>query len=190
MICCVAQPAVNHMRVIMQAALNRGLLPDDNTLTQLAQEQDSPVYGHSVDSLRWPDPELRVVLIRKHFCHSSHTLQQQPHLFLHWAEHAASQMWRDLVHSSRILFDALHESHLAKGRIEQLLVVWYTYSCPVLLRWHSIPLWCTEHCCHKQSFNTLRNLYARLRLARGPVLSCNATSLQPRKVLWQPCSYA
>lgn len=49
----------------MQAALNRGLLPDDNTLTQLAQEQESPVYGHSVESLKWPDPELRVVLIRE-----------------------------------------------------------------------------------------------------------------------------
>ena len=49
----------------MQAALNRGLLPDDNTLTQLAQEQESPVYGHSVESLKWPDPELRLVLIRE-----------------------------------------------------------------------------------------------------------------------------
>lgn len=49
----------------MQAALNRGLLPDDNTLTQLAQEQESPVYGHTVESLKWPEPELRVVLIRE-----------------------------------------------------------------------------------------------------------------------------
>lgn len=56
------------MWVTTQAALNRGLLPDDNTLTQLAQEQDSPVFGHSVDSLRWPDPELRVVLIRECCC--------------------------------------------------------------------------------------------------------------------------
>lgn len=52
----------------MQAALNRGLLPDDNTLTQLASEQDSPVYGQSVQSLRWPDLELRLVLIRECSC--------------------------------------------------------------------------------------------------------------------------
>lgn len=49
----------------MQEALNRGLLPDDNTLMQLSQEKDSIVHGRSLDSMRWPDLELRAVLIRK-----------------------------------------------------------------------------------------------------------------------------
>ena len=49
----------------MQEALNRGLLPDDNTLMQLSQEKDSIVHGRSLDSMRWPDVELRTVLIRK-----------------------------------------------------------------------------------------------------------------------------
>ena len=49
----------------VQEALNRGLLPDDNTLMQLSQEQDSIVHGRSLDSMRWPDLELRAVLIRE-----------------------------------------------------------------------------------------------------------------------------
>ena len=49
----------------VQEALNRGLLPDDNTLMQLSQEKDSIVHGRSLDTMRWPDLELRAVLIRK-----------------------------------------------------------------------------------------------------------------------------
>lgn len=49
----------------VQEALNRGLLPDDNTLMQLSQEKDSIVHGRSLDTMRWPDSDLRAVLIRE-----------------------------------------------------------------------------------------------------------------------------
>lgn len=49
----------------LQEALNRGLLPDDNTLMQLSQEKDSIVHGRSLDTMRWPDSDLRAVLIRE-----------------------------------------------------------------------------------------------------------------------------
>ena len=61
----------------MQEALNRGLLPDDNTLMQLSQEQDSIVHGRSLDSMRWPDLELRAVLIREASHDYSHYNRQQ-----------------------------------------------------------------------------------------------------------------
>lgn len=50
--------------LLWQEALNRGLLPDDNTLMQLSQEKDSIVHGRSLDTMRWPDSDLRAVLIR------------------------------------------------------------------------------------------------------------------------------
>lgn len=49
----------------MQAALERGLAPDDETLKQLTQEQDSPFEGMTAESLRWPDEPLRSILIRE-----------------------------------------------------------------------------------------------------------------------------
>lgn len=49
----------------VQEALNCGLLPDDNTLMQLSQEKDSIVHGRSLDTMRWPDSDLRAVLIRE-----------------------------------------------------------------------------------------------------------------------------
>ena len=49
----------------MQEALNRGLLPDDSTLKQLSLEPDSIVHGRSLESMQWPDADLRLVLIRK-----------------------------------------------------------------------------------------------------------------------------
>ena len=45
-------------------ALERGLLPDDETLKQLTGERDSLVGGQPVESLRWPAEPLRMVLIR------------------------------------------------------------------------------------------------------------------------------
>ena len=52
----------------LQEALNRGLLPDDNTLRQLSIEPDSIVHGRSLESMQWPDADLRMVLIRKLPC--------------------------------------------------------------------------------------------------------------------------
>lgn len=46
-------------------ALERGLVPDDTTIKQLAAEQESPFAGDSVASLRWPEDPLRSVLISK-----------------------------------------------------------------------------------------------------------------------------
>ena len=46
--------------------LERGLAPDDETLLQLTQEQDSPLAGESVARLRWPDEPLRSILIREY----------------------------------------------------------------------------------------------------------------------------
>ena len=50
--------------LLWKAALARGLLPDDVTLAQLADDVDSPVYGWPLAALRWPDESLRAVLIR------------------------------------------------------------------------------------------------------------------------------
>ncbi|KAK9805380.1 hypothetical protein WJX73_008568 [Symbiochloris irregularis] len=49
---------------LWKAALERGLAPDDETLKQLTQEQDSPFEGMTAESLRWPDDPLRSILIR------------------------------------------------------------------------------------------------------------------------------
>ena len=49
----------------MQMALERGLLPDDETLKQLMEEPDSLVAGRDPASLRWPAEPLRLVLIRR-----------------------------------------------------------------------------------------------------------------------------
>lgn len=49
----------------MQLALERGLLPDDETLKQLVDEKGSAVYGQSIAALQWPVEPLRSVLIRK-----------------------------------------------------------------------------------------------------------------------------
>ena len=54
-----------------QEALNRGLLPDDSTLKQLALEESSIVYGKDLAYMQWPDLELRAVLIRKLASHYS-----------------------------------------------------------------------------------------------------------------------
>ncbi len=45
-------------------ALERGLLPDDNTLEQLGRELNSPFANRFVEELRWPSEPLRGVLIR------------------------------------------------------------------------------------------------------------------------------
>ncbi|DBA81041.1 TPA: hypothetical protein ACH3X2_007243 [Trebouxia sp. C0005] len=55
--------------LLWEEALNRGLLPDDNTLRQLSIEPDSIVHGRSLDSMQWPDADLRMVLIRKLLCY-------------------------------------------------------------------------------------------------------------------------
>ena len=52
----------------LQASLERGLAPDDETLRQLTQDQDSPFAGMAVENLRWPDEPLRSSLIRKLSC--------------------------------------------------------------------------------------------------------------------------
>lgn len=49
-----------------QAALERGLLPDDETLKQLLLDPELPVSGRDLGSLRWPEEPLRFVLIRAH----------------------------------------------------------------------------------------------------------------------------
>ena len=56
-----------------QEALNRGLLPDDSTLKQLALEESSIVYGKDLEYMQWPDLELRAVLIRKLISQDSFT---------------------------------------------------------------------------------------------------------------------
>ncbi|KAK9866929.1 hypothetical protein WJX84_008862 [Apatococcus fuscideae] len=45
-------------------ALERGLLPDDDTLQQLGRELRSPFAGRLVEELQWPSEPLRSVLIR------------------------------------------------------------------------------------------------------------------------------
>lgn len=47
----------------LQLALERGLLPDDETLKQLTEERGSLVSRMSVASLQWPAEPLRTVLI-------------------------------------------------------------------------------------------------------------------------------
>ena len=48
-----------------QAALERGLLPDDETLRQLALDPELHLGGQGgIDALRWPEEPLRFVLIR------------------------------------------------------------------------------------------------------------------------------
>ena len=49
---------------VVQMALERGLLPDDNTLEQLGRELNSPFANRFVEELRWPSEPLRSVLIR------------------------------------------------------------------------------------------------------------------------------
>ena len=50
--------------LLWKAALARGLVPDDVTLQQLAEDPNSPVAGWPLEELRWPDEPLRAVLIR------------------------------------------------------------------------------------------------------------------------------
>ncbi|KAK9816841.1 hypothetical protein WJX72_005809 [[Myrmecia] bisecta] len=50
--------------LLWKAALERGLVPDDETLKQLTEERGSFVAGREVESLRWPEDPLRFVLIR------------------------------------------------------------------------------------------------------------------------------
>ena len=47
----------------LQAALERGLLPDDETLKQLALDPELPIGGRDIHSLAWPEEPLRYVLI-------------------------------------------------------------------------------------------------------------------------------
>ena len=54
--------------LLWKAALARGLVPDDVTLQQLAEDPNSPVAGWPLEELRWPDEPLRAVLIRAATC--------------------------------------------------------------------------------------------------------------------------
>lgn len=47
----------------LQLALERGLLPDDETLKQLTEERGSLVSNVPVAALQWPAEPLRPVLI-------------------------------------------------------------------------------------------------------------------------------
>ncbi len=79
----------------LQAALSRGLLPDDETLKQLVLDPELPLTGRDISTLRWPEEPLRYVLTSKwnattsplsglatvmasmsraSLCHSCHTL--------------------------------------------------------------------------------------------------------------------
>ena len=49
----------------MQAALERGLLPDDVTVQQLTEEKGSVFARHALQDLTWPEEPLRAVLIRE-----------------------------------------------------------------------------------------------------------------------------
>lgn len=53
-----------------QAALERGLLPDDETLKQLSMDPDLPIQGRDIASLCWPEEPLRFVLISAHHFHA------------------------------------------------------------------------------------------------------------------------
>ena len=46
----------------LQAALSRGLLPDDETLKQLILDPELPLSGRDISGLRWPEEPLRFVL--------------------------------------------------------------------------------------------------------------------------------
>ena len=46
----------------LQAALSRGLLPDDETLKQLVLDPELPLAGRDISTLRWPEEPLRYVL--------------------------------------------------------------------------------------------------------------------------------
>ena len=46
----------------LQAALSRGLLPDDETLKQLILDPELPLTGRDISSFRWPEEPLRFVL--------------------------------------------------------------------------------------------------------------------------------
>ncbi|GMH33678.1 hypothetical protein BSKO_01512 [Bryopsis sp. KO-2023] len=50
--------------LVWQAALERGLLPDDNTLSQLKADGELFAAGRSVSELQWPAEPLRSTLIR------------------------------------------------------------------------------------------------------------------------------
>ena len=49
----------------LQAALSRGLLPDDETLKQLVLDPELPLAGRDISTLRWPEEHLRYVLTSK-----------------------------------------------------------------------------------------------------------------------------
>lgn len=49
----------------LQAALSRGLLPDDETLKQLVLDPELPLAGRDISTLRWPEEPLRYVLTSK-----------------------------------------------------------------------------------------------------------------------------
>ena len=51
-----------HYCSALQAALSRGLLPDDETLKQLVLDPDLPFAGRDISTLRWPEEPLRYVL--------------------------------------------------------------------------------------------------------------------------------
>ena len=48
--------------LLLQAALSRGLLPDDETLKQLVLDPELPLTGRDISTLRWPEEPLRYVL--------------------------------------------------------------------------------------------------------------------------------
>lgn len=47
-----------------KASLNRGLLPDDEAIQQLKNNNEGFTVGHSVEELRWPVEPLRTTLLR------------------------------------------------------------------------------------------------------------------------------
>ncbi|KAK9917136.1 hypothetical protein WJX75_006780 [Coccomyxa subellipsoidea] len=50
--------------LLWKAALERGLLPDDETLKQLSADPDLPICGRDIGELSWPGEPLRFALIR------------------------------------------------------------------------------------------------------------------------------
>lgn len=82
-------------------ALERGLLPDDETLKQLTEEQDSHVCGRNPSHLRWPSEPLREVLIRK------------PALYQKQAIHQASPGLQNLKTASETCNSAAFSLHSA-----------------------------------------------------------------------------
>ena len=59
-------PSGRHLHLMsgcnLQAALSRGLLPDDETLKQLILDPELPLSGRDISLLRWPEEPLRFVL--------------------------------------------------------------------------------------------------------------------------------